>query len=234
MLCSTIIEAIKTINNTSSIRQPLVYFYCDFQNEEKQSIVTVAGSLLRQICAALPAIPQVVLNLYRTYQGNGFSVQSAEIISAFTVVLQQLEKDAYVVIDALDEVPEPGKSTKRKDILNFVVKIADGASSKLHLLVSSRNEIDIRETLRPLVHCEVDLESQLVDSDIRKFVRSALSEGRLSTLPTSLKDNIETKIGQGAHGMSVKSRHVGALLMILQVSMGILSVGHPQTMSQSS
>jgi hypothetical protein len=54
--------------------------------------------------------------------------------------------DTYILLDALDESP---RGNKREGVLDAVQTIRQWGLPTLHLLVTSRNEMDIRLTLEP-------------------------------------------------------------------------------------
>jgi hypothetical protein len=79
---------------------------------------------------------------------------------------------------------------------------------KLHLLVTSRKEGYIERSLNPLIedHHIICLQSALVDKDIRKYAQQRLSTDRdlkKWQRDAGIRDEIETALMKGAHGMYV-------------------------------
>jgi hypothetical protein len=82
-----------------------------------------------------------------------------------------VHKNVFLVLDALDEYPEhssPGRST----LLETLEKLL--AQNRLHLIVTSRREPDIRKSLQPLAEFSINVDRAL-ESDVEKFVNHALN-----------------------------------------------------------
>ena len=82
-------------------------------------------------------------------------------------------------------------------------KLVDENLPNLHILCTSRDELDIRDALQDVSRVTVQLDHGEVDADIRKYIESCLGHSRLLNLPSPLKDEIILKVGDGAHGMYV-------------------------------
>ena len=55
-------------------------------------------------------------------------------------------RDTYILLDALDESP---RDYKREGVLRVIQEIRSWSIPSVHLLVTSRSELDIRESLDP-------------------------------------------------------------------------------------
>jgi hypothetical protein len=124
----------------------------------------------------------------------------------------------YIVLDALDECAD------RTHLMSTLEIIAGWRIEQLHLLVTSRREKDVEYHLSPIVDpsCQICLESASVDPDIQRYVRTRLLERSLQKWgrDSSLRQEIEDKISQGAHGMYVEPQSKRFRLTILQVPLG--------------
>jgi hypothetical protein len=82
----------------------------------------------------------------------------------------------YLIMDALDECPNvSGILTPRKRVLQLVKELVDLHLPNLHICVTSRPEVDIRDVLEPLTSCRVCLQDQSGQKkDIEDFVRSVV------------------------------------------------------------
>ena len=80
----------------------------------------------------------------------------------------------YLIMDALDECSNlSGISTPRKRVLQLVKELVDLHLPNLHICVTSRPEVDIRDVLEPLTSCRVSLHDQSGQKkDIEDYVRS--------------------------------------------------------------
>lgn len=76
-------------------------------------------------------------------------------------------RDTYILLDALDESP---RDSKREGVLRAIQVIRSWSISGVHLLVTSRNELDIRESLGPSRDQDLSLRNSEVDRDIANFV----------------------------------------------------------------
>ncbi|KAK4679927.1 hypothetical protein QC764_208490 [Podospora pseudoanserina] len=81
--------------------------------------------------------------------------------------------NTYIILDGLDECP---RKTGRGCLLKAIEEIRGWSDSRLHLLVSSRDEPDIRDYLRLATHEEVKINN--VDFDIETFVTGTLRNNR--------------------------------------------------------
>lgn len=81
--------------------------------------------------------------------------------------------NTYIILDGLDECP---RKTGRGCLLKAIEEIRGWSDSRLHLLVSSRDEPDIRDYLRLATHEEVKINN--VDLDIETFVTGTLRNNR--------------------------------------------------------
>jgi hypothetical protein len=92
------------------------------------------------------------------------------------------EGPTYLIIDAVDECPNiSGIPSPRERVLQFVGGLVNLSLPKLHICVTSRPEIDVRNILEPLTSCRVSLHDQSGQKkDIENYVRSVVySESEL-------------------------------------------------------
>jgi hypothetical protein len=78
----------------------------------------------------------------------------------------------YILIDALDESPQ---GTQRDDVLKSIMTVRDWSMPGLHLLVTSRDELDIRESLNATSNEKVAMKNDGIDQDISNFISKKLS-----------------------------------------------------------
>ena len=104
----------------------------------------------------------------------------------------------FVVIDALDEYPEP----HRPELLHAIRLLAGEDFQHTHILVSSRAENDIKYSIGSLATESISINKEQVDADIELHIKACLVEDpRLSRLPESIKHMVALKLGNGAQGM---------------------------------
>jgi hypothetical protein len=82
----------------------------------------------------------------------------------------------YLIIDALDECSNiSGIPSPRDQVLQLVKELVDLGAPNLHICVTSRPEVDIRDVLEPLTTRRVSLHDQTgQQNDIKDYVRSVV------------------------------------------------------------
>jgi hypothetical protein len=87
------------------------------------------------------------------------------------------QRPIYLIFDALDECSNvSGIPTPRKRVLQLVKELVDLHIPNLHICVTSRPEVDIRDVLEPLTSRRVSLQDQSgQNKDIEDYVRSVVS-----------------------------------------------------------
>ena len=91
----------------------------------------------------------------------------------------------YLIMDALDESPTtPGIPSARERVLQLLKELVDLGLPNLHIYVTSRTEIDIRNAIEPLTSLRVSLHDQTGQrEDIADYVKSIV----YSNLDTNMK-----------------------------------------------
>ena len=184
LLSSTVIEDIKALCETG--QGSMAYFYFDFRNSNKQSLRDLLPSLLTQLSARSSPRCEILSNLYSVHD-NGKNQPSD---SALTKCLQYMlslpdQCPIYLIMDALDESPTtPGIPSARERVLQLLKELVKLNLPKLHICVTSRPEIDIRNAIEPLTSLRVSLHDQTGQKeDIADYVRSIV----YSDLDTNMK-----------------------------------------------
>ena len=140
-------------------------------------------------------IPALLQSAYSQSQ----NVQQQPTTEILTPILHQVLENigsAYIILDALDEC------TNREVLLELLEVIMDWKLEYLQILVTSRKEQDIAESLESLVTCQLDIRSSSVASDIRIHVLERLAnDSKLKRLPLHVKNDIETFLLKGTDGM---------------------------------
>jgi ankyrin repeat domain-containing protein 50 len=197
---STIIESVKAVCS-ASISRKYAYFYFDFRDTQKQDVATLLRSLLRQLCAGEEELPEEVHGLYTRYRDAGHHPPVGELTIALFSIIDGLKKEVYLIMDALDEYPETSKESQRQELLDLIKQIVEHESETLHVLITSRNEADIRATLGALAGGGTSIQRGEVDADIKVYVRTQLKNESFARLPQNLKQDIEENLGKKANGM---------------------------------
>ena len=80
----------------------------------------------------------------------------------------------YIIVDAIDECPDTsGVRSPRAQVLSFVQELVELRHANLHICLTSRPEIDIRNRLEPLTSLRLSLHDQTGhQEDITKYIKS--------------------------------------------------------------
>jgi hypothetical protein len=196
---STIIEAVKDVCFANTTTHKLAYFYFDFQDTKKQDVVILLRSLIRQLCAGETKLPEEAHKLHDRYKPTGHTPTVEELTSTLFAVIRYLKKEIYIIMDALDEYPE--ENSKRQELLVQIERMVEQRPENLHILATSRNETDIRATLGDLAGGGIPIQSSKVDADIKMYIKTCLGKDPFKKWRSNVKESIETKLAEGAHGM---------------------------------
>ena len=167
ILCSTAIQ--HTLREKQyEQRVGIAFFYFDFRDQNKQDSMGMLRALLLQLSGQLEECAQDLRQLYRAYD------LGTPPTEALIIYLQRMIKrfyHVYIVLDALDESP---RYNQRDGVLEAIETIRMWRLPGLHFLVTSRNEIDIRRSLKPARDQDIPMKNTEIDKDIASFVRYQL------------------------------------------------------------
>jgi ATP/maltotriose-dependent transcriptional regulator MalT len=202
VLSSSVIKHLQD-QHISNATVVLAYFYFSFSDSRKQAVDGMLSSLIRQISARRPMLPQAVQSLGE-YKIRGGRPDTETLIKALIASIQGFST-AYIIIDALDECPMI--NDERKKLLNTLGYILKVAPNSLHMFCTSRKEEDIDKAIRPLLSEtfgeEVDLSNQkeVLNDDIAQYIDSVLAGADFNTWPDYIKDESRKVLMEKADGM---------------------------------
>jgi hypothetical protein len=107
-------------------------------------------------------------------------------------------ENVYIVLDALDESP---REKHREHMLKTISEFRAWSEPGLHLIVSSRDEIDIREELGALPEQLINLKNDSIDRDIALFISQHLRNNRRLRKWDEHHARIETALSKRAQGV---------------------------------
>lgn len=153
----------------------MAYFYFDFRDTEKQHWRDLILSLLIQLSARSGPRCDILSRLYSTHD-SGARQPSDDMLTQCLKAMLMLsdQRPIYLIFDAIDECPDTsGIPSDRARVLQLVKELVELRLPNLHICVTSRPEIDIREVLEPLTSRRVSLHDQTGQKkDIVDYVRS--------------------------------------------------------------
>jgi hypothetical protein len=155
----------------------MAYFYFDFRDANKQDLQDLLHSLLTQLSACSGSRCDILSNLYSAHE-QGKKQPSDSILGNCLKEMLTLpdQRPTYLIIDALDESPNaPGIPSPRETVLQLLEELVNLSLPNLHICVTSRFEIDIRNVLEPLTSRSVSLHDQTGQKqDIADYIRSVV------------------------------------------------------------
>jgi hypothetical protein len=172
---STIIQDMKEICDAG--QASMAYFYFDFRDINKQHWRDLITSLLTQLSSRSGPRCDILSRLYSKHD-DGAQQPSDETLQRCLKEMLTLpdKRPIYLIIDALDECSNiSGIPSDRNRVLQFVEDLVDLHLPNLHIFVTSRPEVEIREVLSPLTSRQVSLHDQSGQKkDIEDYVRSVV------------------------------------------------------------
>lgn len=210
----------------------LAYYYLSFNDSEKQRASNIVSSLLAQICSEAIVLPKALIALYERCDNGRRKAAIPDLKAILKLLITKPEigpapevgittamrsttgsettkrggtannlGNIFILIDALDECPQ--RDNERQEVLDLIKEMKSWSTSNLHLLVTSRKEVDIEETLVDILTLPpISIQGSQVAADIDLFVDYQLKTiSQLKRLPQDLKLEIKDALVNGANGM---------------------------------
>lgn len=194
VLCSTAIQhTFHEIKDKHGVG--IAFFYFSFSDETKQNSHGMLCALLLQLSVQLQAGETHLEQLYESYKLGTPPV--GVLLDSLQSVVSQFQ-EIFILLDALDESP---KDHEREDVLRIVGEIRKWSLPGLHLLVTSRNHLDIHKSLDPSPEEALSMKNPEINQDIANFVSDQLkNDPRLQRWKTQ-HDGIQEQLTQHAQGV---------------------------------
>ena len=202
---SSVIQDIATIYEAG--QASMCYFYFDFRDVDKQHWHNLVHSLLTQLSARSGPRCDILSHLYANHDDGAQQPSDGLLAKCLKEMLSLPDQHPiYLIIDALDECPNSsGIPSSRQRVLVLVKELVELRLSNLHICVTSRPEIDIREILEPLAVHRVSIHDQTGQKqDIVDYVRSVVysnSEPIMRRWRTVDKELVIETLSERADGM---------------------------------
>ena len=183
----------------------MAYFYFDFRDTEKQHLRGLLSSLIFQLSAKSDPCYQFLSRLYSDHAG-GTEEPSEDALSECLVEMLEVpgQPAMYIIIDAVDECPNiSGIQTAREQVLRFLDHLIQLNLSNVHICVSSRLEIDIRNTFEPLAPLRISLHDESGQKeDISSYISAVVhSDQRMRRWREGDKQLVIDTLSDKADGM---------------------------------
>ena len=184
----------------------MCYFYFDFRDIHKQHWHDLVRSLLTQLSNRLDPCCDILSRLYEEHENGAKQPGDGYLEKSLKEMLTHHERPIYLLIDALDECSNiSGIPSSRERVLVLLKDLVELRLPNLHICVTSRPEIDIRNVLEPLTAHRVSLHDQSGQKqDIVDYVRSIVyskSEPIMSRWRKEDKEDVIATLSERADGM---------------------------------
>ncbi|KAI4741500.1 Pfs, NACHT and ankyrin domain protein [Aureobasidium sp. EXF-12298] len=195
VLSSTVIEHLKSNIEPD---QPLLYFYFDFSDTNKQTFENMLRSLVNQLYQEQPKTRHHLDQIWKSHKGSNQQLSEPSLIAVLLAILSDVDK-VSIVLDALDE------STARTDVTAWL-KSTFELGPICRILVTARREEDIMTAFQSWTRPKdrISIQESDIDGDIRAYVRHRVRNSnelvRWRESP-SVQDEIESKLVEKADGM---------------------------------
>ncbi|KAF8343244.1 ankyrin repeat-containing domain protein, partial [Amanita rubescens] len=191
ILCSTLIKAIK--QQTDNKNSSLTYFFCDVSNINKGTARGLLCSLVFTLCT--PQNQEVLKDLFQKCNNGHQKPSDHDLYEVLRSYLSGFQ-DVYLFIDALDECANV------EEVLDLVKLINRWGIRSCHLLVTSRKELPIVNSLRQAMPTELYLTSMPVNQDIANYIDHMLFYAtELKTWNPCAKELIKVTLTKKGKGM---------------------------------
>ncbi|CUS07295.1 unnamed protein product [Tuber aestivum] len=175
----------------------LIYYYFDFKEATKQTSRDLYGNLISQLLENDSEVSPEVERLHDDANGN--PPQLDDLKEALIKLLAARPK-TIIVIDALDECQD------RSEILDSLLKLHEPASGKVNLLITSRQEEDIKRAFSGFPN--IAIKPADIKDDIKKFITTEMErQPKLRRLPPHMKAEIMNALSIGADGVFRWAKH---------------------------
>ncbi len=183
----------------------MAYFYFDFRDVNKQKRCDLLTSLVTQLSARSDCNCDILSALYLKHDSGGRQPSEGELVQCLkTMISLPDQHPTYLIIDALDECSNmSGMPSPREQVLGLLKEFVELSLPNLHICVTSRPEVDIRNALWPLSSRHVSLHDQRGQKkDIVDFVTSVVhSDPKMSRWREDDKDLVIKTLSERVDGM---------------------------------
>ena len=183
----------------------MAYFYFDFRESERRHRRGLLSSLVFQLSAESDPCYQILSRLYSDHAGGNREPSEDALSQCLVEMLEVPGQPAmYIIIDALDECPNiSGMPTAREQVLNFLKHLVELELPNVHICVSSRLEIDIRNVLEPLAPFCMSLHDEDGQrADISSYINAVVqSDQRMQRWRSGDKRIVIDTLSDNADGM---------------------------------
>jgi hypothetical protein len=194
VLCSTVIQHVFR-HRRSDPRTGIGFFYFAFNDGTKQDESAMLRAWLLQLSGQVQDGYKDLTSLYETYSTG---TPPPMVLLTYLRRLMQRFDHIYLLLDALDESPGNGQ---REKVLGALGEIKSWGLEGVHLFVTSRDELDIRESFTHLSGMEVKMRNAGIQKDIADYISNQLAKDPRLKRWLPYRAKIEETLVKGAQGV---------------------------------
>ena len=187
------------LNTSTDSLIALAFFYCDYKDSQTHDVVTILGSLARQLISQSQDAFDDLKSFYRDHHSKDQSIQKAtpwELCALIQRVSTHF-KTTVIVVDGLDEI-----SNNRGDVAKLLAGL-DTSDRRIKTLFASRPEVDIEYQLRSFVKISIAATSTDLISYVGYEIKQREVDGKLKIKDPDLKSHIMETLVKSSDGMLV-------------------------------
>lgn len=199
VLSTSIIEHLSKLDDGQE--RIVIYFYFDFNDAAKQTVDSMARSLIAQ-CSyqSRGDARRQIEQLFRSHE-CGKKQPTTEALLALFMAISQGSGRVRIVLDALDEC------IARKELLQWMRELVAPRTNNIQLIVTSRKEPELVSEIAKWASPDekIGIQQAQVDEDIRAYVKARVADPaselkRWHSRP-DVQNEIAAKLMEKAKGM---------------------------------
>lgn len=193
VLCSRIIQHVFEPSGPNS-QIGIAFFFFAFSDPLKQNASAMLRALILQLSSQLRD-DSAISELYDSYMNTTPPIENLQ--DCLRQLVQSF-RDVYILLDALDEITYGSSRMEMLDILN---DIRGWSEPGLHMLVTSRDETDVRDELSTAAVKIISMKNESVAKDIAAYIHWHLRNNRRFRKWETYFDKIEDALVRRADGV---------------------------------
>jgi ankyrin repeat domain-containing protein 50 len=194
ILISTVIQHTFRYQRSQSDRA-LAFFFFTFTDDSKQDTSALLRAILQQLSGQVKGLDT---QLTRLKESTNHGTPPDSTLVEYLKHAISRSGDVYLLIDALDE--SPAEQT-RDGVLAVIQTMRRWALPGLHLLVTSRDILDIREALAATDDETVELKNDEISRDISRYVSDQVETDPKLLRWGEHREMIKQQLSQRAKGV---------------------------------
>ena len=193
IMASTLIRSLNSL--VSHTDEMVLFYFCDYKEPRGQHSRTMIQTLIATACHQSREALEMMTDVSKRYTEYNSACSTSDLFDIFLRCLAT-RKRVVLVIDALDECNDRVDATRM--LLEITRKLP-----YVSVLVTSREEEDIKKALRGVPHLRLEPRSMAQDIEVyvKKELRKLLVSGALKIREASLEGKIAEELNSKADGM---------------------------------